>query len=103
MLGVVALGIMWARMDGGQFLLVEMGLLSFIAVSQCAPAILFGLYWRRGNRQGAYAGISAGFFMWFYTLIVPALVKEGMLSDSILEHGPLGLWLLRPTALLGLE
>ena len=56
MLGVVALGLLWARMERGQLLLVEMGLLSFIAVAQCAPAILLGLYWRRGNRKGAYDG-----------------------------------------------
>jgi PAS domain S-box-containing protein len=102
MLGVVALGFAWARMERGQLLLVEMGLLSFIAVSQCAPAILFGMYWRRGNRRGAYAGISAGFGLWFYTLIVPALVKEGMLPPSLLEQGLLGLSFLRPTAFLGL-
>ena len=90
-------------MERGQFLLVEMGLLSFIAVSQCAPAILLGLYWRRGNRQGAFAGISAGFFMWFYTLIIPALEREGVLAATFLVDGPLGLGLLRPTAFLGLE
>src|SRR6266498_3420555 len=102
MLGVVALGFAWARMERGQFLLVEMGLLSFIAVTQCAPAILLGIYWRRGNRKGAYAGISAGFLLWFYTLIVPALVKEGVLAASLVEGGPLGWSLLRPTAFLGL-
>ncbi len=103
MLGVVALGFAWARMEHGQLLLVEMGLLSFIAVSQCAPAILLGIYWRRGNRQGAFAGISAGFLLWFYTLIVPALVKEGVLAASLLEDGPFGWSLLRPTAFLGLS
>ena len=102
MLGVVALGFAWARMERGQFLLVEMGLLSFIAVTQCAPAILLGIYWRRGNRKGAYAGISAGFLLWFYTLIVPALVREGVLAASLLESGPLGWSVLRPTAFLGL-
>jgi PAS domain S-box-containing protein len=102
MLGVVALGYAWARMEHGQLLLVEMGLLSFIAVAQCAPAILFGIYWRQGNRKGAYAGISAGFLLWFYTLIVPALVKEGLLMPSLLEYGPFGWTFLRPTAFLGL-
>ena len=29
--------------------LVEMGLLSFVAVTQCAPAILLGLAWPRGT------------------------------------------------------
>jgi PAS domain S-box-containing protein len=103
MLAVVALGFAWARMEHGQLLLVEMGLLSFIAVAQCAPAILLGLYWRRGNRKGAYAGISAGFFVWFYTLIIPALGKEEVLGASFLASGPFGLALLRPTAFLGLE
>jgi PAS domain S-box-containing protein len=102
MLGVVGLGFMWARMEQGQLLLVEMGLLSFIAVTQCAPAILFGLYWRRGNRKGAYAGISAGFLLWFYTLIIPALGKEGVLPAAFLADGPFGFGILRPTAFLGL-
>jgi PAS domain S-box-containing protein len=99
---VVGLGFVWARMEGGQFLLVEMGLLSFIAVTQCAPAILFGLYWPGASRKGAYAGLSAGFALWFYTLIIPALAREGFVGAEVLEHGPWGLALLRPTALLGL-
>jgi Na+/proline symporter len=102
MLGVVALGLLWARIESGQLLLVEMGLLSFVAVSQCAPAIFAGLYWKRANRQGAFAGISAGFFIWFYTLIIPALGKEGVLPVSFLADGPFGLGIFRPTAFLGL-
>src|SRR5207247_8185015 len=97
MLAVVGLGLAWARMERGQLLLVEMGLLSFIAVSQCAPAILLGLYWRRGNRKGATAGISAGFALWFYTLIIPALVKEGVVSPSGLTAGPWGIGWLNPS------
>jgi len=100
---VVALGFLWARIEAGQFLLVEMGLLSFIAVAQCAPALLGGLYWRRGNRKGAAAGVSLGFAVWFYTLIIPALVKEGVFPVSLLEAGPLGLAWLGPTSLLGLD
>jgi PAS domain S-box-containing protein len=99
---VVALGYGWAIMAQGQFLLVEMGLLSFVAVTQCAPAILLGLVWPRGNRRGAFAGLSLGFLLWFYTLIVPALVKEGFLSPVLLAEGLFGIGLLRPTALFGL-
>src|SRR5260370_22587802 len=99
MLAVVGLGFAWARMERGQLLLVEMGLLSFIAVSQCPPAILLGLYWRRGNRKGAAAGISAGFALWFYTLIIPALVKEGLVPAPGLPDGPSGLQPPHPTAL----
>src|SRR5262245_38061206 len=87
---VVFCGYGWAVMAGGQFLLVEMGLLSFVAVTQCAPAILLGLVWPRGNRRGAFAGLSAGFALWFYTLIIPVLVKEGVLGPTIMEAGPFG-------------
>ena len=100
---VVGLGFLWARVERGQFLLVEMGLLSFIAIAQCAPAVVGGLYWRRGNRRGAYAGISVGFLAWFWTLIVPALVKEDVLLASVVSDGPFGVAALRPTSLLGLE
>jgi PAS domain S-box-containing protein len=100
---VVGLGFLWARIEAGQFLLVEMGLLSFIAVSQCAPAVFLGLYWRGGTRKGALAAISTGFATWFYTLIIPTFVKEGVVSREFLDHGPFGLAFLRPTALLGLE
>jgi PAS domain S-box-containing protein len=99
---VVFLGYEWAALAGGRFLLVEMGLLSFVAVTQCAPAILLGLVWPRGNRHGAFAGISAGFGLWFYTLIVPVLVKEGVLAPAVVESGPLDQAWLRPTALFGL-
>ena len=57
---VLVLGLMWAQLEGNQFLLVEMGLLSFIAVSQVAPAVFLGLYWRGGNRKGALTAISIG-------------------------------------------
>jgi PAS domain S-box-containing protein len=100
---VLVLGLMWAQLEGGQFLLVEMGLLSFIAVAQCAPAVFLGLYWRRGNRTGAFAGISLGFVLWFYTLILPALVREGLVPVSLLTSGPFGVTWLRPTGLFGLD
>jgi PAS domain S-box-containing protein len=100
---VVVLGYFWARIEAGHFLLVEMGLLSFIAVTQCVPAVFLGLYWRRGNRMGAFAGISLGFALWCYTLIIPALVKEGVLAPELLAQGLFGVSWLRPTALFGLQ
>ena len=99
---VVTLGYMWAKLEAGQVLLVEMGLLSFVAVSQCAPAVLLGLYWRGGTRRGTMWGISSGFALWFYTLILPAFVKEGVLAESLLSEGPFGVGWLSPTSLLGL-
>jgi signal transduction histidine kinase/Na+/proline symporter len=57
--------------------LVSIGITSFIAVSQFAPALLIGLYWKGANRVGAYLGIAVGLLIWFYSLILPVLLAKG--------------------------
>lgn len=99
---VVALGYLFSRAVGYQSL-ADIGTISFLAASQMAPAALGGLYWKRGSREGAIAGMSAGFLIWIYTALLPTLAKGGWISQSLLDQGPFGLGLLRPTQLLGLE
>src|SRR5204862_87295 len=81
---------------------VSIGLISFAAVAQLAPACIGGLYWKGATRGGALAGLSAGFFVWAYTLLLPAFAKSGWLGASIVEYGPFGVEALRPTQLFGL-
>ncbi|MBU0513324.1 MAG: response regulator [Proteobacteria bacterium] len=103
---VAGLGIVIAywfeRYVGESHMLVNMGMISFAAVIQFAPSVLGGLFWRRANKGGALWGLGGGFVMWFYTLMVPALVKSGWLPQSLLQAGPLGIGLLCPEGLLGL-
>ena len=89
---------------GKQLPLVNTGLVSFAAVAQFVPAVLGGLYWKGGTRRGATAGLLAGFGIWFFTLVLPALVGPGrFLPDSVLTAGLGGVAALRPFALFGLE
>ncbi|GGC00822.1 hypothetical protein GCM10011352_28730 [Marinobacterium zhoushanense] len=88
---------------GQSYILVAMGVISFAAVLQCAPAMLIGLFWRGGNSHGAFWGLACGFALWFYTLVLPAWVAEGWLSAQILTDGPFGIALLRPQHLFGME
>lgn len=92
----------FARTIGESFMLVNMGLMSFVAILQFAPIIIGGLYWHRGTLRGALAGLCAGFFIWTYTLILPAFVQNGWFEMALLEQGPWGLKLLRPEALFGM-
>ena len=85
----------------GEAQLAAIGLLSFAAVAQLAPAFFGGLIWRGGNARGALAGLSAGFVVWTYTLFLPNFVDVGMLAPDWLTEGPFGLSFLRPQALLG--
>src|SRR5690606_39077751 len=84
---------------GNSYGLASIGLLSFVAVTQFAPAFFGGLIWRRATARGAIAGILAGFAVWAYTLLLPYLAKSGVAPMGILEDGPYGLTVLRPQML----
>jgi Na+/proline symporter len=42
-----------------------------------------GMYWRGGTRGGALAGLSAGFLVWGYTLLLPSFAKSGWLPGRL--------------------
>jgi len=99
---VVGLAYLYSRVVQYQSL-VDIGLVSFLAASQMAPAALGGLYWKKGTREGAIVGLIAGFVLWIYTALIPSLTKVGWLASDLVNSGPFGISLLRPTALFGLE
>ena len=87
----------------GEAQLASIGLLSFAAIAQLAPAFFGGLLWRRATAAGAIAGMTAGFLVWAYTLLLPTLSDIGIVGERILTEGPWGLGMLRPQHLLGLD
>jgi Na+/proline symporter/CheY-like chemotaxis protein len=89
--------------SAGEAQLASIGLLSFAAIAQLAPAFFGGLLWRRATAAGAIAGMTAGFLVWAYTLLLPTLSDIGVIGERILTEGPLGLSMLRPQHLFGLE
>lgn len=99
---VVLLGYLYFRLAGEAYALVSIGLISFAAVAQFAPAMLGGMYWRGGTRSGALAGLLVGFVLWVYTLMLPSFAKSGWLDPGFLEHGAFGLAFLKPEQLFGL-
>ncbi|RTI02536.1 ATP-binding protein [Thermus scotoductus] len=99
-LAVMLLAYLYFRLAGEAYALVAMGLISFSAVAQLAPASLLGLFWRGATPQGALAGLLGGMLVWAYTLFLPALARSGWLPPSFLE-GPHPL--LHPEGLLGIQ
>lgn len=98
----ILMGYGFDQLVGEYFPLVDMGMMAFVAVLQLAPALVGGLFWRGGNRRGALLGLISGFFIWAYTLLLPAFVRAGWFSRELLEQGPFGLEILRPGSLMGL-
>ncbi len=101
---VVFLGYLYYRLIGESYALVTIGLVSFAAAAQFGPPILIGIYWKRATRVGAIVGLSGGFVVWCYTLLLPNFALSDIwISQAFVDSGPLGISLLRPRELFGLH
>jgi Na+/proline symporter/signal transduction histidine kinase len=100
---ILLAGYFYLAMVGNTYHLVTIGLVSFCAAAQLAPAVLFAIYWREGTRHAAFAGLSSGFAIWAYTLLLPSFARSGFLPESFVTEGLLGIAALKPYALFGLE
>ena len=60
----ISMGYFFERLVGNQFPLADMGMISFAAMLQLAPAIAGGLLWRGGHQRGAVLGVAAGLLVW---------------------------------------
>ncbi|HZL41013.1 MAG TPA: hybrid sensor histidine kinase/response regulator [Pseudolabrys sp.] len=100
--GILLLAYLYYR-TAGDAQLASIGLLSFAAVAQLAPAFFGGLFWRRATAGGAIAGMTAGILVWAYTLLLPSFADIGIISQYILTNGPWHIAALRPQNLFGLD
>lgn len=100
---IIALGYLYFRSAGEAYALVSIGLISFVAVAQFAPAVLGGMYWKHGNGRGAAAGLIGGFCVWLYTLLLPSFAKSGWISAGFVNDGPFGVGLLKAQTLFGIS
>jgi signal transduction histidine kinase/Na+/proline symporter len=98
----IVLGYAYYHLIGESYTLVNIGLISFAAVAQFAPAFFGGLYWRGATKAGALAGLAAGFAVWSYTLLLPSFVRSGWVPETLVTAGPLGIGWLRPEQLFGI-
>ena len=87
----------------GNAQLAAIGLLSFAAIAQLAPAFFGGLLWRRATARGAIGGMLVGFLAWSYTLFIPSFLDGNSAGILLLQHGPFGIEALRPQALFGAD
>ena len=83
--------------------LYSIGLLSFAAAIQFLPSLVGGLYWRRGHRHGALAGLGIGFTVWVYTLLLPSLDSTAWIGEGFVTGGVFGLDWLAANALFGIH
>lgn len=100
---LLLLGYAYYRVAGEAYALVGIGLISFSAVAQFAPAVFGGMYWKQGNRAGAMVGLLLGFLVWGYTLLLPSFARSGWIDGGFVTQGLFGVSWLKAQALFGLQ
>ncbi|MGB8251483.1 MAG: sensor histidine kinase [Azonexus sp.] len=100
---ILLLGYIYFRAAGEAYALVGIGLISFAAVAQFAPAMFGGMYWKQGTHAGAVAGLLGGFAVWLYTLLLPSFAKSGWIDPGFVEQGLWGIGALKAQSLFGLS
>jgi Na+/proline symporter/signal transduction histidine kinase len=100
--GIMAMAYLYYRALGNTQL-AAIGLLSFAAIAQLAPAFFGGLLWRRATARGAIGGMLIGIAVWTYTLFLPSFLEGNTAGLLMLQHGPFGIEILRPQALFGAD
>lgn len=83
------------------------GLLSFALVAQFAPCLFCSLLLKPPQcanlSTAAVAGLTVGFILWCYTLLLPSMINAGLYDRALLDNGLFSIAWLRPNALFGLE
>ena len=101
--GVLGLGYVYYQMSGGGAALAAIGLVSFAGVAQFLPALMGGIFWRGATRVGALVGLSLGFVIWVWCLLLPSFGAGVVIPEAVMAQGPVGIGWLRPQALFGIE
>ncbi|MGH1465044.1 MAG: ATP-binding protein [Cognatishimia sp.] len=102
-IAVLVLGYLYYRLSGGGTALASIGLISFTGVAQFLPVLMGGIFWRGATRSGAFAGLTIGFVLWAYCLLLPSFGAGTLLPVSLMQEGLFGIAWLRPQALFGIQ
>lgn len=73
---ILLLAFVYQQQMTGARSLSSIGLIAFSLVIQLLPAIVGGLYWKRGHAHGVYAGLLIGLACWVMWLVMPIVNND---------------------------
>lgn len=62
--------------------LASIGLIAFSLVIQLLPAIVGGLYWKKGHANGVFAGLGCALVIWCVTALLPYYLDSDVLQSE---------------------
>lgn len=85
---ILLLAFAYYKMADNTQALASIGLVSFAAIAQLAPAFFGGIFWRGANSRGAITGMAVGFVIWTYLLLLPTVFPDGSaMGITVFEAG----------------
>lgn len=85
---LLLLAFIYQQQMTGSRSLASIGLIAFSLVIQLLPAIVGGLYWKKGHAHGVYAGMLVGLITWVLWIILPLSTD---LSDNTLHFNAISM------------
>ncbi len=85
---IILLSYGYYSITDGTKALANIGLISFAATAQFAPAVVTALYSRSGNAAGVKMGLLLGFITWAYTLLLPNILPTHWLNALFSADNP---------------
>jgi PAS domain S-box-containing protein len=82
--GLLLLAYLYHNQMGNGRSLASIGLIAFSLVIQLLPAIVGGLYWKKGHANGVYAGLISGIIVWvlWFTLLLFEETSNAQLNND---------------------
>jgi hypothetical protein len=91
---ILLLGYLYFKLAGEAYALVSIGLISFAAVAQFAPAVLGGIFWKGRARRARFADSRRVRGVALHAVAARARAL-GLAADRACSRGPFGIGLLR--------
>jgi signal transduction histidine kinase len=98
---LLILSLFYFRRIGESEVIVKIGSISFVAMAQLLPAMIGGMFWKKGTLKGAFTAILVGMSVWFYTSMLPSIIRSDWIDTNILQEGLFQLVWLKPEQLFG--
>ncbi len=77
-IALMAAAALYAMLTPSATQLASVGLIAFVAMAQCTPALIFAVYRTNNDAMAAKASLITGFLLWFVLLFLPTITGSHM-------------------------